>query len=175
MLTEDRHAFRGLLKELGLSVVGGGVTLSKSQAHDFARGLSFPMVLRASFTLGGSGGGIVWNQAELDELIGRTFSEEGEGVLAVEESLLGWKEYELEVMRDKQGTFVVVCGVENINPMGVHTGDSVTCAPCMTLSDHEYQNLRNIAKAIFERVGMETGGANIQFAVHPDTGRVIVV
>ncbi len=175
MLTEDRHAFRTLLKELNLSVVGGGVALSERQAYQFAKELQFPMVLRASFTLGGSGGGIVWTQKELDDLIARTFAGGAEGVLAIEESLLGWKEYELEVMRDRQGTFVVVCGVENINPMGVHTGDSITCAPCMTLSDAEFQNLRNIAKAIFERVGMETGGANIQFAVHPDSGRVVVV
>lgn len=175
MLTEDRHAFRNLLKELGLSVVGGGVALSEKQARSFASELNFPMVLRASFTLGGSGGGLVWNQAELDELIALAFSADSAGVLAIEESLLGWKEYELEVMRDRQGTFVVVCGVENINPMGVHTGDSITCAPCMTLSDREFQNLRNIAKSIFERVGMETGGANIQFAVHPDTGRVVVI
>jgi carbamoyl-phosphate synthase large subunit len=175
ILTEDRRAFRNMLIELGYDVIRGGVASSSAEARNIADGLSFPLVVRSSFTLGGAGGGVVHSLEEFDALLGRVFLPNVAAEVVVEESIVGWKEYELEVMRDAAGTFVVVCGVENINPMGVHTGDSITCAPCMTLTDREYQQLRNQAKSIFERVGMETGGANIQFAIHPTTGKIVVV
>lgn len=175
ILTEDRRAFRQLLLQLGLDVIHGDVAHSREAARQIADGLHFPLVVRTSFTLGGAGGGIVRSADQFNELIDRVFNQNPSAQMIIEESIVGWKEYELEVMRDSAGTFVVVCGVENVNPMGVHTGDSITCAPCMTLTDREYQQLRDIAKEIFAKVGMETGGANIQFAVHPHTGRIIVV
>jgi carbamoyl-phosphate synthase large subunit len=175
ILTEDRRAFRQLLLQLGLDVIQGDVAHSREAARQIAAGLNFPLVVRTSFTLGGAGGGIVRSLEQFNELIDRVFHQNPAAQMVIEESIVGWKEYELEVMRDSAGTFVVVCGVENVNPMGVHTGDSITCAPCMTLTDREYQQLRDIAKEIFAKVGMETGGANIQFAVHPLTGRIIVV
>jgi carbamoyl-phosphate synthase large subunit len=175
ILTEDRRAFRNMLLELGYEVIRGDVASSAAQALAIAQQLSFPLVVRSSFTLGGAGGGVVHSHAEFNALLERVFLPNIKAEVVVEESIVGWKEYELEVMRDSAGTFVVVCGVENINPMGVHTGDSITCAPCMTLTDREYQQLRNQAKRIFERVGMETGGANIQFAIHPTTGKIVVV
>ncbi|NBX17252.1 MAG: carbamoyl-phosphate synthase large subunit [Proteobacteria bacterium] len=175
ILTEDRRAFRNLLEELGLEVIRGDVAHSAESAYEIANTLNYPLVVRTSFTLGGAGGGVVANPEQLAMLVDRVFKQNKNAQMVIEESIAGWKEYELEVMRDAAGTFVVVCGVENVNPMGVHTGDSITCAPCMTLTDREYQHLRNTAKQIFEKVGMETGGANIQFAVHPQTGRMIVV
>jgi len=175
ILTEDRTAFRQLLVDLGLEIIRGDVASSREAAEAVASQFDFPLVVRTSFTLGGAGGGIVESPDQFKNLIERVYTQNPSAQVVIEESMVGWKEYELEVMRDSAGTFVVVCGVENINPMGVHTGDSVTCAPCMTLTDVEFQNLRDIAKQIFEKVGMETGGANIQFAVHPDSGRVVVV
>ena len=175
ILTEDRRAFRNLLEDLGLEVIRGDVAHSAEAAIAIAKRLEYPLVVRTSFTLGGAGGGVVANPEQLDQLVERVFKQNQNAQMVIEESIVGWKEYELEVMRDSAGTFVVVCGVENVNPMGVHTGDSITCAPCMTLTDREYQHLRNTAKQIFEKVGMETGGANIQFAIHPQTGRMIVV
>jgi carbamoyl-phosphate synthase large subunit len=175
ILTEDRSAFRKLLEELGLEVIRGDVAHTAESAHAIAGQLNYPLVVRTSFTLGGAGGGVVADRGQLSNLVERVFKQNRNAQMVIEESIVGWKEYELEVMRDSAGTFVVVCGVENVNPMGVHTGDSITCAPCMTLTDREYQYLRNTAKQIFEKVGMETGGANIQFAIHPQTGRMIVV
>jgi carbamoyl-phosphate synthase large subunit len=175
ILTEDRRAFRNMLLELGYEVIKGGVASTHVEAKEIASQLNFPLVVRSSFTLGGAGGGVVRSAQDFDELLARIFAQTTSVELVIEESIMGWKEYELEVMRDSAGTFVVVCGVENINPMGVHTGDSITCAPCLTLTDREYQELRDQAKQIFERVGMETGGANIQFAVHPTNGRIVVV
>jgi len=175
ILTEDRRAFRRLLEDLALEVVRGDVAHSPESALKIAAQLHYPLVVRTSFTLGGAGGGVVASPEQLSSLVERVFKQNASAQMVIEESIVGWKEYELEVMRDSAGTFVVVCGVENVNPMGVHTGDSITCAPCMTLTDREYQQLRDTAKIIFEKVGMETGGANIQFAVHPQTGRMIVV
>jgi carbamoyl-phosphate synthase large subunit len=173
--TEDRRRFRDMCAKLGLGVPRGGLARTRTEALRFVEELGFPVVVRASYALGGSGGGIVHSREELDELLHRAFASGANGEMAIEESLIGWKEYELEVMRDSAENFVVVCGIENVNPMGVHTGDSITAAPCMTLTDREYQYLRDSAEKIFRAVGMETGGANIQYAVHPQTGRVIVI
>ena len=174
-LAEDRRLFKELVTGLGYGVVRGGMVKTKTEAVALAAQLRYPLIIRASFTLGGTGGGIAADEPALHELIAAAIEASPNGEIAIEESIVGWKEYELEVMRDSIGTFVVVCGIENLNPMGVHTGDSITVAPCMTLTDREYQNLRNIAKDIFAAIGMETGGANIQFAVHPDTGEVVVI
>lgn len=172
---EDRREFKNLVQELGYGVVQGGLVKNRKEALKLVSHLKYPLIIRASFTLGGTGGGIAYNEDQLRSILNVGFSSSSHAELCIEESIIGWKEYELEVMRDCKGNFVVVCAIENINPMGVHTGDSITIAPCMTLTDKEYQKLRNCAKDIFEKIGMETGGANIQFAIHPDTGRMVII
>lgn len=174
-LAEDRREFKNLVTSIGYDVVRGELVSTKKEAFRVAKELSFPLIIRASFTLGGTGGGIAYNQIEFEELVDIAFASSTHAEISIEESIIGWKEYELEVMRDRNGNFIVICGIENVNPMGVHTGDSITIAPCMTLTDREYQQLRNSAKKIFEEIGIETGGANIQYAINPDTGRVVVI
>ncbi|MBX9838838.1 MAG: carbamoyl-phosphate synthase large subunit [Silvanigrellaceae bacterium] len=174
-LAEDRREFKNLVTSIGYDVVRGDLVSNKSDAFKVAEELSYPLIIRASFTLGGTGGGIAYDSTQFEELVDAAFAASTHAEISIEESIIGWKEYELEVMRDKNGNFVVICGIENVNPMGVHTGDSITVAPCMTLTDKEYQQLRNSSKRIFEEIGMETGGANIQYAIHPDTGRVVVI
>ncbi len=134
-----------------------------------------PAVIRPSFTLGGTGGGIAYNHEEFEELVTRGLDLSPVHEILIEESVIGWKEYELEVMRDRADNFVVICSIENFDPMGIHTGDSVTVAPAQTLTDREYQVMRNAARAIIREVGVETGGSNIQFAVDPKTGRLTVI
>ncbi|WP_186648310.1 carbamoyl-phosphate synthase large subunit [Fluviispira vulneris] len=172
---EDRREFKNLVTSLGFDVVRGDLVSIKKDAQKLAEELSFPLIIRASFTLGGTGGGIAYNKNEFAQLVDAAFSASEHAEISIEESIIGWKEYELEVMRDRVGNFVVICGIENVNPMGVHTGDSVTVAPCMTLTDKEYQKLRECSKIIFEKIGMETGGANIQFAINPLNGRMVVI
>ncbi|MES2614896.1 MAG: carbamoyl-phosphate synthase large subunit [Bdellovibrionota bacterium] len=172
---EDRREFKQLVEDLGYGVVKGGLATNRQEALELASTLKYPLIIRASFTLGGTGGGIAYNEDQFRNILNIGFSSSTHAELCIEESIIGWKEYELEVMRDCKGNFVVVCAIENINPMGVHTGDSITIAPCMTLTDREYQELRNCAKHIFEKIGMETGGANIQFALNPLTGRMVVI
>jgi carbamoyl-phosphate synthase large subunit len=174
-ITEDRQRFQGVLKQLGLETVRGGFVKTVEEGLALARALSYPVIVRASFTLGGAGGGVARGETELVAILEEGFRVSPIAELCLEESIQGWKEFELEVMRDSQGCFLVVCGVENVNPMGVHTGDSITVSPCMTLTDVEYQRLRDDARAIFDAVGLKIGGANIQFAIHPETGRVVVV
>jgi carbamoyl-phosphate synthase large subunit len=174
-ITEDRHRFQGVLKSLGLETIEGGFVRSVEEGLKLAEKLNYPVIVRASFTMGGAGGGVARGESELVTLLEEGFRVSPLAELCLEESIQGWKEFELEVMRDAQGCFLVVCGVENVNPMGVHTGDSITVSPCMTLTDVEYQNLRDQAKRIFDAVGLEIGGANIQFAIHPTSGRVVVV
>ncbi len=172
---EDREVFRQLMEELGLNMAGSQLARSYEEAVDFVRNHNFPVVLRPSFTLGGTGGGIAYNLAELKSGMERALSASPVGEVLVEESLLGWKEIELELVRDKAGNAVVVCGIENFDPMGIHTGDSITVAPVQTLADKEYQVLRDEAIAIVGAVGVETGGCNIQFAVDPQSGRRMVI
>ena len=137
--------------------------------------LGFPIIIRPSFTMGGVGGGIAYNIEEFEELAGRGLDLSPVHEVLLEESVIGWKEYELEVMRDKGDNFVVICSIENVDPMGVHTGDSITVAPALTLTDREYQRMRDLARRIIRRVGVETGGSNIQFADQPENGRIIVI
>ena len=187
-LAEDRLLFKEVVAGLGLEVPqsalisrrdhgpASGTNVGDIQfAMDFAEQLGFPVVIRPSFTLGGSGGGIAYNAEELLDLLSRAIALSPVHECLIEQSVLGWKEYELEVMRDLADNVIVVCSIENFDPMGVHTGDSITVAPAQTLSDREYQNMRNAAIQIIRAVGVETGGSNIQFAVNPADGRMVVI
>src|SRR5262245_4143521 len=174
-VAEDRQLFKDAMREIGLDVPQSGVARSLPEAIDLAKTLGFPLVIRPSFTLGGVGGGIAYNIEEFKELAGRGLDLSPVHEVLIEESVIGWKEFELEVMRDVADNFVVICSIENIDPMGVHTGDSITVAPILTLSDKEYQRMRDAARKIIGRVGVETGGSNIQFAVNPANGRMVVI
>ncbi len=174
-VAEDRQLFKDAMREIGLDVPQSGLARSAAEAVDLARTLGFPLVIRPSFTLGGIGGGIAYNIEEFRELAERGLELSPVHEILVEESVIGWKEFELEVMRDVGDNFVVICSIENIDPMGVHTGDSITVAPILTLSDKEYQRMRDAARRIISRVGVETGGSNIQFAVNPENGRMVVI
>ncbi|MBX3270940.1 MAG: carbamoyl-phosphate synthase large subunit [Sandaracinaceae bacterium] len=172
---EDRDLFKAAMERIGLDVPRGRVAGSLEDAFEAAGEFGFPLILRPSFTLGGTGGGIAYNREELESKILWALSQSPTRQCLVEESVLGWKEFELEVIRDRADNFTVVCTIENIDPMGVHTGDSVTVAPAMTLTDREYQRLRDAARAVITEIGVETGGSNIQFAVDPASGRVVVI
>ena len=174
-VAEDRQLFRDAMDEIGIEVPQSAVARTLEQALAIVETVGFPAVIRPSFTLGGVGGGIAYNIEEFRELAGRGLDFSPTHEILVEESVIGWKEFELEVMRDAADNFVVVCSIENIDPMGVHTGDSVTVAPALTLTDKEYQRMRDMARRIIRRVGVETGGSNIQFAVSPETGRVMAI
>ena len=174
-VAEDRQLFRDAMGEIDVAVPTSGVARSLEEAIAFVDVVGFPAIIRPSFTLGGVGGGIAYNIEEFRELAGRGLDLSPVHEILVEESVIGWKEFELEVMRDVADNFVVICSIENIDPMGVHTGDSITVAPALTLTDKEYQRLRDMARRIIRRVGVETGGANIQFAVSPDDGRVVAI
>ncbi len=172
---EDRQLFKECMQKIGIDLPRSVLVTDESALKAAARELGFPIIVRASFTLGGTGGGIAYHYEELRTRVHTALEMSPVKKVLLEESLLGWKEYELEVMRDCKDNFVVVCTIENFDPMGVHTGDSITVAPAQTLSDRQYQEMREDAKRIISEVGVETGGCNIQFAVHPQTGRRIVV
>src|SRR5213595_3819040 len=174
-VAEDRQLFKDAMREIGLDVPQSGVARLLSEAVALAKTLGFPLVIRPSFTLGGVGGGIAYNIEEFRDLAERGVELSPVHEVLVEESVIGWKEFELEVMRDVADNFVVICSIENVDPMGVHTGDSITVAPILTLSDKEYQRMRDAARRIIRRVGVETGGSNIQFAVNPKNGRMVVI
>ena len=172
---EDRHLFRQSLVRAGIPVPRGGPAYSYDEALELTKETAYPVLVRASFALGGSGATWVHQVDELPEAVRKALDESPIRQAWLEESLFGWKEYELEVMRDQADNFVVVCPIENIDPMGVHTGDSITVAPAMTLTDREYQVLRDMARQVMSTVGVETGGSNVQFAVEPHSGRVVVI
>jgi len=174
-VAEDRQLFKDAMREIGLDVPQSGVARAIGEAMELARTLGFPLVIRPSFTLGGVGGGIAYNIEEFHDLAQRGIELSPVHEILVEESVIGWKEFELEVMRDVADNFVVICSIENIDPMGVHTGDSITVAPILTLTDKEYQRMRDAARRIISKVGVETGGSNIQFAVDPANGRMVVI
>ena len=174
-VAEDRLLFRNAMNEIGLEVPDSGVARTLEEALALVEETGFPSIIRPSFTMGGVGGGIAYNIEEFRELAGRGLSLSPVHEILVEASVIGWKEFELEVMRDVADNFVVICSIENIDPMGVHTGDSVTVAPALTLTDKEYQRMRDMARRIIRRVGVETGGSNIQFAVNPRDGRIVVI
>src|SRR5277367_4826405 len=174
-IAEDRLLFKDACRKLGLEVPASSVVTTVPDAIDVADKLGYPVVIRPSFTLGGTGGSIAYNREEFADLIARALDASPVHQALIEESVLGWKEFELEVMRDHRDNFVVICSIENFDPMGIHTGDSITVAPAQTLTDKEYQRMRDAAAAIIRAVGVETGGSNIQFAVDPATGRMTVI
>ena len=172
---EDREIFRSLLDDVGAKYCKSEMVRNFAQGIEVGNKLGFPLILRPNFTLGGGGGGVAYTPEEYERMIARALHESPTSEVLVEESILGWKEFELEVMRDKDGTFVIICTIENFDPCGVHTGDSITVAPIQTLTDRAYQEMRDEARKIVNAVGLATGGANIQFAVHPQTGERVVI
>ena len=172
---EDRKLFAEAMAEIGLECARSGYAYSVADAERFADVLGYPVVLRPSYTLGGAGSGIAYNIDELREIVSQGLALSRAGEVLVEESVLGWKEIEIEAMRDRKGNGIIICSIENLDPMGVHTGDSITVAPAMTLTKIEYQRIAAASLAIMEKVGVNGSGSNIQFAVHPETGRVIVI
>ena len=174
-IAEDRKLFAEAMKRIGLTVAEGGIASSLDGAEGIVDRTGFPAIIRPSFTLGGSGGGIAYNREEFEEIVRRGLDESPTTQVLIERSVIGWKEFELEVMRDQYDNVVIVCSIENIDPMGVHTGDSITVAPAMTLTDREYQTMRDAACAVIREVGVAAGGCNIQFAVNPADGEMIVI
>jgi len=174
-VAEDRLLFRNAMTEIGVEVPKSGVATTLEEALVIVDDVGFPAIIRPSFTLGGVGGGIAYNVEEFRELAGRGLDLSPVHEILVEESVIGWKEFELEVMRDVADNFVVICSIENVDAMGVHTGDSITVAPALTLTDKEYQRMRDLGRRIIRRVGVETGGSNIQFAINPADGRIVAI
>jgi carbamoyl-phosphate synthase large subunit len=174
-MAEDRLLFKQAMREIGLETPRSEVVGNMQQALQIVNDIGFPNVIRPSFTLGGTGGGVAYNREEYEEIVQRGLDLSPVHEVLVEESVIGWKEFELEVMRDMQDNVVVICSIENFDPMGVHTGDSITVAPIQTLTDREYQRLRDAAVAVIRQIGVETGGSNIQFAVNPKDGRLVVI
>ncbi|HMS16985.1 MAG TPA: carbamoyl-phosphate synthase large subunit, partial [Planctomycetota bacterium] len=172
---EDRSTFKAAMLRIGLDVPRSGLAYDMDQARIVRDEIGLPCVIRPAFTLGGSGGGIAYNQEEFDAIAQRGIELSPTNEILIEESVVGWKEFELEVMRDRADNVVIICSIENVDPMGVHTGDSITVAPAQTLTDREYQAMRDAAMLIIRAIGVETGGSNIQFAINPADGRLIVV
>jgi carbamoyl-phosphate synthase large subunit len=172
---EDRLFFKDAMQRIGLDVPKSALVNNLKDGIEFAGKIGFPVIIRPSFTLGGTGGGIAYNREELMEVLARGLDLSPAHECLIEESVLGWKEYELEVMRDTKDNVIIICSIENFDPMGVHTGDSITVAPAQTLTDREYQVMRDAAIAVIREIGVETGGSNIQFAVNPSTGRMVVI
>ncbi len=174
-MAEDRERFDKAMKRIGLETPRSAIAHSMEEAVQVQSMLGFPCIIRPSFTLGGSGGGIAYNTEEFEEICERGFDLSPTNELLIDESLLGWKEYEMEVVRDRNDNCIIVCSIENLDPMGVHTGDSITVAPAQTLTDKEYQILRNASIAVLREIGVETGGSNVQFAVNPENGKLVVI
>src|ERR1041385_5571641 len=173
---EDRQIFKDLMLSIGLDVPISGTAHNMAEARAVADKIGrFPLIIRPAFTLGGTGGGIGYNREEFEEIAKRGIELSPVNEILIEESLLGWKEYEMEVMRDKADNCVIICSIENFDPMGVHTGDSITVAPIQTLTDKEFQIMRDQSFAVIRAVGVETGGSNIQFGVNPDNGRMVII
>ncbi len=172
---EDRQLFKDAMNRIGVGMPRSGYAASWEDAEAIAEEIGFPIIIRPSFTLGGEGGGVAYNREEFEPLARRALAASPTHTVLCEESIIGWKEYELEVMRDKRDNVVIICAIENLDPMGVHTGDSITVAPAQTLTDKEYQVLRDASIRIIREIGVETGGSNIQFGVHPGDGRVVVI
>ena len=172
---EDRERFKKAMDAVGIDTAQGGFVHSWEEAQNLINDLHFPVIIRPSFTLGGTGGSVAYNYDEYQPLIENGLNASPINEVLIEESLLGWKEFELEVIRDKADNAIIICSIENIDPMGVHTGDSVTVAPAMTLSDKEYQQMRNDAILCLRTIGVETGGSNVQFAVNPENGRRVII
>src|SRR3954469_6970669 len=174
-MAEDRLLFKDAMNRIGLDVPKSALVNNVKDGLEFSGKIGFPVIIRPSFTLGGSGGGLAYNREELLDILTRGLDLSPVHECLIEESVLGWKEYELEVMRDLADNVIIICSIENFDPMGVHTGDSITVAPAQTLTDREYQSMRDASIAVIREIGVETGGSNIQFGVHPVTGRMVVI
>jgi carbamoyl-phosphate synthase large subunit len=174
-MAEDRDLFDQAMKRIGLECPRADIASSMEQAHAIQKTLGFPCIIRPSYTMGGSGGGIAYNREEFEEICERGFDLSPTHQLLIDESLIGWKEYEMEVVRDKADNCIIICAIENFDPMGVHTGDSITVAPAQTLTDKEYQLMRNASLAVLREIGVETGGSNVQFGINPVDGRMVVI
>src|SRR6202043_485135 len=172
---EDRLFFKDAMQKIGLDVPKSALVNNTRDGLEFAGKIGFPVIIRPSFTLGGSGGGIAYNREEMVEVLSRGLDFSPVHEALIEESVLGWKEFELEVMRDTADNVIIICSIENFDPMGVHTGDSITVAPIQTLTDREYQMMRDGAIRCLREIGVETGGSNVQFAVNPANGRMTVI
>src|SRR5450755_3239722 len=174
-MAEDRERFRNAMREIGLEVPHAQIARSLQEALAVQGSIGFPIVIRPSFTLGGSGGGIAYNREEFEAMVQRGLDASPTRELLLEEAVLGWKEFEMEVVRDRKDNCIIVCSIENFDPMGVHTGDSITVAPAQTLTDKEYQRMRDASIAVLRKIGVETGGSNVQFSINPDDGRLLVI
>jgi carbamoyl-phosphate synthase large subunit len=172
---EDREKFREAMRRIGLACPRSALAHSMEEALQVQVGIGFPVVIRPSFTLGGTGGGIAYNREEFVAICERGLDASPTKELLIEESVLGWKEFEMEVVRDRQDNCIIICSIENLDPMGVHTGDSITVAPAQTLTDKEYQILRDASIAVLREIGVDTGGSNVQFAISPEDGRMLVI
>jgi carbamoyl-phosphate synthase large subunit len=172
---EDRQRFREAMTKIGLETPKSHMAHTRKEAGEALDIIGLPAIIRPSFTMGGTGGGIAYNRQEFFEIIERGLDASPTSQVLVEESVLGWKEFEMEVVRDKADNCIIICSIENIDPMGVHTGDSITVAPALTLTDKEYQIMRNASIAVLREIGVETGGSNVQFAVNPADGRMVVI
>ena len=172
---EDRDLFRQAMRKIGLDMPRSAIAHSLEEALQVQVPIGFPTIIRPSFTMGGSGGGIAYNQEEFEDICKRGLDLSPTNELLIEESILGWKEYEMEVVRDRADNCIIICSIENLDPMGVHTGDSITVAPAQTLTDKEYQIMRNASLAVLREIGVDTGGSNVQFAINPDDGRMIII
>jgi carbamoyl-phosphate synthase large subunit len=174
-MAEDRDLFRKAMADIGLETPRAEIAHSLDEAIDKQGGIGFPTIIRPSFTMGGSGGGIAYNREEFESIVAHGLEMSPTTEILLEESVLGWKEFEMEVVRDRNDNCIIVCSIENFDPMGVHTGDSITVAPAQTLTDKEYQRLRNASIEVLRKIGVDTGGSNVQFAVNPDDGRVLII
>jgi len=174
-MAEDRELFRNAMREIGLETPQSQIARSLDEGLAIAGEIGYPVVIRPSFTLGGSGGGIAYNREELEDIVARGLDASPTGEVLLEESVIGWKEFEMEVVRDHKDNCIIVCSIENLDPMGVHTGDSITIAPALTLTDKEYQRMRDASIAVLRKIGVDTGGSNVQFAVSPSDGRLLVI
>jgi carbamoyl-phosphate synthase large subunit len=174
-MAEDRELFRNAMREIGLETPQSQIARSLDEGLAIAGEIGYPIVIRPSFTLGGSGGGIAYNREELETIVARGLDASPTGEVLLEEAVLGWKEFEMEVVRDHKDNCIIVCSIENLDPMGVHTGDSITIAPALTLTDKEYQRMRDASIAVLRKIGVDTGGSNVQFAVNPKDGRLLII
>src|SRR6202034_2129638 len=174
-MAEDRELFRNAMREIGLDTPQSQIARSLDEGLAIAGEMGYPLVVRPSFTLGGSGGGIAYNREELEDIVARGLDASPTGEVLLEESVIGWKEFEMEVVRDHKDNCIIICSIENLDPMGVHTGDSITVAPAQTLTDKEYQRMRDASIAVLRKIGVECGGSNVQFALDPDSGRMLVI
>ncbi len=174
-MAEDRELFRDAMAEIGLETPRSRIAHNLEEANGAIGDIGYPVVIRPSFTMGGSGGGIAYNREEFETILARGLDASPTSEVLLEEAVIGWKEYEMEVVRDRKDNCIIICSIENLDPMGVHTGDSITVAPAQTLTDKEYQRMRDASIAVLRKIGVETGGSNVQFAVNPQDGRLLVI